>query len=137
MQSKQLFDIFIHFRVIQNWKLAYSWTFFSRFCRDDSPVIPCSAPPTTPSTPFWWIIGIIGSEGTYDWKSLPEGWIFQSLVTEEPMNRNHIYCPLITILDEFSIIHSCYLYYSVEINIISPIENSYSHLKKNLLVLFY
>ena len=37
------------------------------------------------------IIGIIGSEGTYDWKIHPEWWIFQSLVTEEPMNRNYIY----------------------------------------------
>ena len=27
--------------------------------------------------------------------------------TEEPMNRNHIYYPLITILEEFSIIHIC------------------------------
>ena len=43
MWSKQFFDIFIHFRVIQNWKLAYSWTFFSWFLRDNSPVILCSA----------------------------------------------------------------------------------------------
>ena len=42
MWSKQLFDIFIYFRVIQNWKLAYFGTFFSRFLRDDSPVLPCS-----------------------------------------------------------------------------------------------
>ena len=44
-----------------------------------------------------------------DWKSLPEGWIFQSLVTEEPMNRNHIYYPLTTILEVFSIIHSFWI----------------------------
>ena len=28
--------------LIQNWKLAYFGTFFSRFLRDDSPIIPCS-----------------------------------------------------------------------------------------------
>ena len=52
------------------------------------------------------IIGIIGSLVTNNWKIHHEGKLFQSLVTEEPMNRNHIHYPLITILDEFSIIHT-------------------------------
>ena len=39
------------------------------------------------------IIGIIGSLVTNDWKIHHEGKLFQSLVTEEPMNRNHISNP--------------------------------------------
>ena len=53
----------------------------------------------------------------------PEGRIFQSLVTEEPMNRNHIYYPLITILEEFSIISAKYSWNEIFYPIFENLRN--------------